>query len=78
MLYVAQYSNKNILSIALGEEAVRLLSPIQCILRTTTEDSEMLRVPVHADHKIINSTSAGDHDARKFENPNEYRVINPG
>lgn len=56
------------------EESVRLLSPIQSILRTTTADSELGGVPVRADHKIIISISAGNHDPRKWESPDDFDI----
>lgn len=56
------------------EEAVRLLSPIQCILRTTTEDTELGGLPVRADRKIVISIAAGNHDPEKWENPNVFDV----
>ena len=41
------------LAVKAFEKAVRLLSPIQCILRTTTIDSELFGMPVGGDLKII-------------------------
>lgn len=56
------------------EEAARHLSPIQCLLRTTTTDAEFFGQPLRADHKIVVSISAGNHDPRKFDNPNSFDI----
>lgn len=73
----AQYSQvrKNpTLAIRAFEEAVRLLSPLQTLLRTTTTDTEIGGLPVRADHKIVVSIAAANRDPRKFENPDVFDV----
>jgi cytochrome P450 len=62
------------LAVKAFEEAVRLLSPLQTILRTTTTDTEIGGLPVRADHKIIISNAAANRDPRKFENPEKFDV----
>ena len=60
------------LAVKAFEEAVRLLSPLQTILRTTTGEAELGGVPIRPDYKIIISIAAANRDARKFENPETY------
>lgn len=63
------------LAVRAFEEAVRLLSPIQSILRTTTADAELAGLPIRADTKIIISNAAANRDPRKFENPETFDVM---
>lgn len=62
------------LAVRAFEEAVRLLSPLQSILRTTTGDTEIGGLPVRADHKIIISNAAANRDPRKFKDPDRFDV----
>ena len=56
------------------EEAIRLLSPLQTILRTTTSDTELGGLPVKADHKIVISNAAANRDPRKFQDPDRFDI----
>lgn len=70
--YPEQYElvrNDPKLAVRAFEEAVRLLSPLQSILRTTTGQAELGGMPVRPDHKIVVSNAAANRDPRKFENP---------
>lgn len=62
------------LAVKAFEEAVRLLSPIQCILRTTTGNAELAGQPVRPNTKIVISNAAANRDPRKFDNPDEFDV----
>jgi len=62
------------LAVKAFEEGVRLLTPIQTLLRTTTGDAELSGMPVRADHKIVISMAAGNRDSRKFEAPDDYDI----
>jgi len=62
------------LAVKAFEEAVRLLSPLQTILRTTTTDTEIGGLKVRADHKIIVSNAAANRDANKFADPDSFDV----
>lgn len=62
------------LAVRAFEEAVRLLSPIQRILRTTTEEGQLQGVPVRPDHKIIVCNAAANHDPAKFDNPLNFDI----
>lgn len=62
------------LAVRAFEEAIRLLSPLQSILRTTMGDAELGGLPVRADHKIIINNAAANRDPRKFENPDRFDV----
>lgn len=60
------------LAVRAFEESVRLLSPLQSILRTTTGEAELGGLPVRSDHKIVVSNAAANRDPRKFENPDVF------
>ena len=60
------------LAVRAFEEAVRLLSPLQTILRTTTGDAELGGLPVRSDTKIVVSNAAANRDPRKFDNPDQF------
>lgn len=75
--YPEQYDwvcNDPSLAVPVFEEAVRLLSPLQTILRTSKGDAELGGLSVRADHKIIISNAAANHDPRKFQNPERFDV----
>lgn len=60
------------LAVRAFEEAVRLLSPLQTILRTTTGEAELGGLPIRPDRKIVISNAAANRDPRKFENPDQF------
>lgn len=62
------------LAVKAFEEAVRLLSPLQSILRTTTGSAELGGVPVRPDTKIIVSLAAANRDTRKFPDPDKFDI----
>lgn len=75
--FPAQYQllrNDPGLAVRAFEEAVRLLSPLQTILRTTTGDAELGGLPVRPNHKIVISNAAANRDPRKFDNPDAFDV----
>jgi cytochrome P450 len=56
------------------EEAVRLFSPLQTIMRTTAADAEIGGLPIRKDHKIVVSMAAANRDSRKFANPDQFDI----
>ena len=54
------------------EEAVRLFSPLQTIMRTVVHDGEIGGLPLRADHKIVVSMAAANRDPRKFDHPDHF------
>lgn len=62
------------LAVKAFEEAVRLLTPLQTILRTTTGEAELGGLPVRPDRKIVISNAAANRDPRKFEDPEKFDV----
>lgn len=58
------------------DEAVRHLTPLQTLFRTTTSDSmlgdEKTGMPIRADHKIMVSLGAANRDPRKWADPDRF------
>ncbi len=54
------------------EEAVRHLTPLQTLFRTSQHDSELGGSPVRADFKILVALAAANHDPRKFREPDRF------
>lgn len=53
---------------------MRLLSPLQTLMRTTTGHADLGGLPVRPDHKIVISMAAGNRDPRKFSEPETYDI----
>ena len=51
------------------DEAVRHLTPLQTLFRTTTTDGALDGARVRADHKIMVSLAAANHDPRRWTQP---------
>lgn len=56
------------------EEAVRHLSPLQVLMRTTTIDSMLGGAPVRADTKIMIGIAAANRDPRRWDNPDKFDI----
>lgn len=62
------------LAVRAFEEAVRLLSPLQTLLRTTTGEAQLGGMPVRPDTKIVVSLAAANRDPRKWPEPEKFDV----
>ena len=56
------------------DEAVRHLTPLQTLFRTTTVDSEIDGLAARADHKIMVSLAAANRDPRRWSDPDRYDI----
>lgn len=56
------------------EEVLRLESPVQCLLRETSEDIELHGVTIPAGAIVSLRFAAANRDGGKFENPEEFSV----
>lgn len=54
------------------EEAVRHLTPLQTLFRTTTVDGSLGDVPVRTDRKIMVSLAAANHHPRRWTEPDRF------
>lgn len=54
------------------EEILRLESPVQCLLRETSEDIELHGVTIPAGAIVSLRFAAANRDERKFENPDDF------
>jgi cytochrome P450 len=57
------------------EEAVRWEPPVTVILRRATRDTELAGVPIGEGADIALLLGAANHDARKYENPDEFDMF---
>ncbi len=56
------------------EEVLRLESPVQYLMRTTTTEVELHGVPIPSGSKILLLYAAGNRDGRRWEDPDRFDV----
>jgi cytochrome P450 family 142 subfamily A polypeptide 1 len=61
----------------LVEETLRLMSPIQFLMRTCTHDTAVDGVGIEADAKVAFGIASANRDALHFEAPDEFRLDRP-
>jgi cytochrome P450 len=61
------------------EEVLRHESPVQCMFRTPTSDTEVADTPIPADEKVRLVYAAANRDPAKWDNPDDFDVTrDPG
>jgi cytochrome P450 family 142 subfamily A polypeptide 1 len=56
------------------EEMVRIVTPVKSFSRTVLEDTELRGHKIEKGQEVLIVYSAANHDARAFENPEEFRI----
>lgn len=59
---------------AVVEETLRLGSPVNHVMRTTTEDTEVGGCPIPAGERVVLSWGSANRDAAVFPDPDELRI----
>jgi cytochrome P450 len=58
----------------LVEETLRLMSPIQFLMRTCTHDTSLHGVAIDADDKVAFGIASANRDAAHFDDPDDFRL----
>jgi cytochrome P450 len=61
----------------LVEETLRVMPPIQFLMRTCTRDTELAGTVLHADDKVAFGVASANRDETHFEDPQEFRLDRP-
>ena len=61
----------------LVEETLRLMPPIQFLMRTCTADTEFAGADLHADDKVAFGVASANRDETHFADPEEFRLDRP-
>jgi len=61
----------------LVEETLRLMSPIQFLMRTCTHDTSLHGVGIDTDAKVAFGIASANRDAAHFADPDEFRLDRP-